>query len=130
MLPAEQSMKGVKSGGSTSQESDVPTTKQHMTDVKAQGDVWQKIQTKEPIDLQELTEELAELRKALTAEAKEPEHYEAISAVRSAELEAEKKDGPKVLGYLSKAGTWVLDVATRIGTTIAAEAIKHSLGMK
>ncbi len=82
------------------------------------------------IDLLQLSKELPTLRSALISEAKEPDHYEAISAVRSAEIEAEKKDGPKALGYLSKVGRWGLDVATKIGTPIAVEAIKHALGMQ
>lgn len=79
------------------------------------------------IDLSQLAKELPVLRSALMSEAKEPEHYEAIGAVRSAEIEAEKKDGSKVLGYLSKVGRWGLDVATQIGTPIAVEAIKQAM---
>ncbi|HBH47842.1 MAG TPA: hypothetical protein DDX98_04345, partial [Bacteroidales bacterium] len=43
---------------------------------------------------------------------------------------AKAKDGAKVLGYLGLAGKKVLDAASKIGTEVAAEYIKASLGLK
>ncbi|HET9533305.1 MAG TPA: hypothetical protein VFQ92_23325 [Blastocatellia bacterium] len=78
----------------------------------------------------QLADDLAKLREALLKEAKEPEEYSQIGAVASAEVEAKNGQGSKALEYLSKTGKWVLDVATKIGTTVAAAAIKESLGIK
>jgi hypothetical protein len=81
-------------------------------------------------DLRELAEQLGSLRLELLKEAQTPEQYIAIGAVASAETEAKQANGPKALEYLSKTGTWVLDVATKIGITVAAAAIKESIGIK
>ena len=81
------------------------------------------------VDLPQLTRELPILRQALMGEATDPEHYVAIGAVREAEIEVEveKKSTPKLLQSLAKAGPWASDVATKIGTAVAAEAIKRSM---
>lgn len=99
---------------------------------KAKDMVFNQIntQTGETIDLANLAQELSVLRARLKEEAVEPEHDKAIGAVAEAEIEAKRGNGEKVLEYLSKAGKWAFDVATKIGTTIAASAIKASLGLK
>lgn len=81
------------------------------------------------LDMVKLTAELPVLRAALIDKADSPEDYTAISAVRQAEVEAEKGDTPKLLESLAKAGNWALTTATSIGTTVAADAIKKSLGI-
>lgn len=81
------------------------------------------------LDMVKLTAELPVLRAALVDRADSPENHVAISAVRQAEVEAEKGDTPKLLESLAKAGKWALTTATSIGTTVAADAIKKSLGM-
>lgn len=53
----------------------------------------------------------------------------AIGAVATAEAAAKTGNGPKALEYLKKAGNWAFDVATKIGTDIAAAALKSSMGM-
>jgi hypothetical protein len=80
------------------------------------------------IDLPTLAKDLAILRAELLKEAKEPEHYTAIGAVASAETAAQKGDGPKALEYLKAAGTWTFDVATKVGVSVAAEALKTVIG--
>lgn len=81
------------------------------------------------LDLVKLMAELPLLRTALLDKADSPDDYTTISAVRQAEVEAEKGDTPKLLESLAKAGKWALTTATSIGTTVAADAIKKSLGM-
>ena len=100
----------------------VATGSHHFEQHTTFNKVWQQAN----IDLSQLAKELPVLRSALINQAKEPDHYEEIAAVRSAEIEAEKKDGSKVLGHLTKVGRWGLDVATQIGTQIAVEAIKQA----
>lgn len=86
-------------------------------------------QTSSDIDLSKLAQDLSKLRGALVKEASEPEQYVAIGDVASAELEAKKQDGPKAMEYLSKAGKWALDIATKIGAAVAESAIKKAMGM-
>ena len=84
--------------------------------------IWNE--NKDDIDLQALAFELSKLRLKLKEEASEPEHDSSIGAIASAESYAKKGDGPKVLEYLSKAGKWALDTATKIGVPVATEALK------
>ena len=81
------------------------------------------------IDLAKLAVELSAVRTAMRKEATEPEHDVALGAIASAEQAAKQKDGPKVMEYLATAGKWAFDVATKIGTSVAAEAIKATLGV-
>ena len=81
-------------------------------------------------DLSEVAGELARLRQAMRSEATEPEHAIAVSEVARAEQAAKAKDSAKVAQSLKRAGKSALDVATKIGTTLASEALKESLGLK
>jgi hypothetical protein len=80
------------------------------------------------IDLGELARELATLRAEMKGQASSPEHDVAVGAVAQAEAEANKGDESKALEYLSSAGHWALDVATKIGVPLATEVLKKSLG--
>jgi hypothetical protein len=92
------------------------------------NNVWNRVA--ENVDLESLAKDLSILRTELLKEAKEPEQYAAIGAVASAETEAKSGNGAKALEYLSKAGKWTLDTATKVGITVAAAVIKESLGIK
>ena len=81
-------------------------------------------------DLSLLASELSSLREALMKEAKEADASSTIGAIAAAETEATKGNGPKALEYLSRAGSWALDTATKIGVTIAAAALKDAMGIK
>jgi hypothetical protein len=80
-------------------------------------------------NLTALAQDLAKLKTELGAQAKDAEHFEAAAAIAKAEDAAKNNDGPTVFDYLKKAGNWALDTATKIGTTVAVEALKKSLGM-
>lgn len=80
-------------------------------------------------NLTALAQDLAKLKAELGAQAKDAEHFEAAAAVVKAEEAAKKNDGPGVFDHLKKAGKWALDAATKIGTTVAVEALKKALGM-
>jgi len=82
------------------------------------------------IDLAKLAQELSVLRGELKKNATTPEQDLAVGAVASAEIEAQKGNGQKVMEYLFQAGKWAFDTATKIGITLAAEALKQSLGLK
>jgi hypothetical protein len=80
-------------------------------------------QTSQSINLSQLAPELTSLREAMLARATTPEHYAAIGAIASAEIEAKSGSGPRVLEHLSKAGKWALDFARELGVQVAAEAL-------
>jgi hypothetical protein len=88
--------------------------------------VWNQLENK--VDLTQLADELALLRKAIENRAADPSQKFAAGAVAAAEHCAREKDGPKAIEYLKSAGKWVLDVAKDIGVDVAATAIKGALG--
>lgn len=84
-------------------------------------------QIENSMDLFQLAGELSRLRQAMNQEAKETTQYIAIGEVAKAEEAAKAKDSSKVAESLKGAGKWALDVATKIGVSLATEAIKKSL---
>jgi len=87
-------------------------------------------QSKDSIDLSKLAEELAQLRTAMKQDAEDDvEHDEAVAEVGKALKEAKSGNGSKVMEHLKASGTWALDTATKIGTSVAAEVIKKSMGL-
>ena len=80
------------------------------------------------IDLAALAEELAKLRNDMSKEATEPNHFTAMSEVNEAEKAAKNGDGPNALQHLKGAGTWVWDVATKVGIGVVTAAAKSTLG--
>ncbi|UCG54858.1 MAG: hypothetical protein JSV32_01170 [Dehalococcoidia bacterium] len=86
-------------------------------------------QTKDNIDLPTLAKELNTLRDEMQKSAKDAEDYAEIGAIASAEIEAQKGDGPKALSVLARAGKWTLSVAEKIGVGVATAAIKAACGL-
>jgi hypothetical protein len=80
------------------------------------------------VDLLTLAKELSLLRAELRKEATESEHDIAIGAIASAEKAAKEGNGAKALEALKDVGNWAIDVATKIGVSVAAEAIKKASG--
>ena len=73
-----------------------------------------------------------ELSKIWTESSKfEPtaESFAAAGEVAAAETAAKEGNGVKMLHHLRKAGKWTLDVSTNLGTNIATEIIKKSMGL-
>lgn len=87
-------------------------------------------QIKQSIDFSELASELAKLYQVMSQEAKESSQRVALGEVAKAEEAAKANDSSKVAESLKAAGKWSLDVATKIGTSLASEAIKQSMGLK
>ena len=79
-------------------------------------------------DLDTLSQELERLRQEMRKISSTVEQDISVAAVAQAEAEAKKGDESKALSWLSKAGEWALDVGTKIGVSVATEAIKKSLG--
>jgi hypothetical protein len=79
------------------------------------------------LDLPKLAAELQQLRAALRKEATEREHDASVVAVGAAEQAAREGNGKAALEHLKKAGKWAFDVATKIGVSIASDALKTAL---
>ena len=86
-------------------------------------------QSLDSIDMETLVSELSTLWKKAREEATDVEHDRAVLEIREAEEALKSGDKSKVIGHLKSAGKWALDVATKIGTGVAAEAIKKSIGL-
>ena len=84
-------------------------------------------QSGQDIDLPSLATELETLRAALRKEATEPEHDVALGAVAAAQKAAKEDNGPKALEYLSAAGKWALEIATKIGVPVAIAALTKAI---
>lgn len=82
------------------------------------------------MDLTALASELEVLRQALKKEATTEEHDIVVADVGKAKKAAEAKDPGKLAESLKSAGKWALDVATKIGVSLATEAIKQSTEIK
>jgi hypothetical protein len=81
-------------------------------------------------DLTALAGELTKLREVLLERAQSPEHYAAIGAIASAEVETKSGDVSKVnraLSALGSAGHWVLDVSKEIGVSLVTEVLKAQI---
>lgn len=82
------------------------------------------------MSLAQLADELAKLRQAMSQEAQNPSHFITLGKVAEAEVAAKEQNSSKVAESLKAAGKWALDVSTKIGVSVATEAIKQSMGMK
>lgn len=82
------------------------------------------------VDLPVLTNELEQLRKHLQQSASSSADFQQLGLLADAEQHAKKKDGSKVLDVLSKVGKGTLDVATTIGTEVAAKVIAKAMGLQ
>jgi hypothetical protein len=84
-------------------------------------------QTLGSIDMTALATELSRLRAEARKDAVEPDHDIAVSELAKAEQAAKEGQASAVMQHLKSAGSWALDVATKIGTSVAVEAIKKSM---
>lgn len=83
------------------------------------------------LDLRELSFELQTLKNHLqsTKDENNDEHLDTLSNIIKAEKSANNEDRKGVVGFLKQTGKWALDAATEIGTSLAAEVIKKSMGI-
>lgn len=80
-------------------------------------------------DLSKLADELALLRQAMKQEGTLPEHDIALGAVAAAERATREGDTASAASHLKSAGRWCLDIAGKIGVSVASEAIKSALSI-
>lgn len=81
------------------------------------------------IDVQALAVELSKLHEKLNAQAENADHLEATKKVGDAAEEAKHGRAEKAFEFLSKAGTWVLEVAKGIGVPVAIKALEVAMGI-
>ncbi|MBA1300792.1 hypothetical protein [Pseudomonas carnis] len=98
---------------------------------KAENNTFNQVmqQAASNLDLPSLTAELATLRSSMRSQATEVEHDQAVASIGAAENAAKRQDGAGALEHLKSAGKWALDVATKIGTNVAAKAIQTAIGL-
>lgn len=81
--------------------------------------------------LGKLSTELEALLAAMRKEnSDDPAHALDIAAVTAAEKATIKGDPSAVVSFLTRTGVWAFEIATKIGTILAAEALKHATGVK
>ncbi len=76
-----------------------------------------------------LAKELGQLKVAMKAAADDTGQFESLAAVSSAADAAQTGDGATAIAKLKTAGQWAWDTATKIGVSVAAEAIKKAIGL-
>jgi hypothetical protein len=81
------------------------------------------------VDLEQLANELSRLRQAMKKEGNQLEHDIAISDIAKAEQAAKTNNSAKVAEHLQSAGKWALDIASKIGVSLAIEALKQATGI-
>jgi len=90
--------------------------------------IWNQVSSE--TDLPTLAQQLAAVRLEMKRVAgDEPEQDISVAEIAQAEICAKSDDGPGVMQHLRKAGSWALEVATSIGTAVAASAIKSAIGI-
>ena len=81
------------------------------------------------LEILALADQLCILRVQLRKQAQSAEHDAAIGAVAQAEVAAKSGNGSAMLEALASAGKWALEIAEKIGVTLAAFAIRKALGL-
>ncbi|VTU22424.1 hypothetical protein SRS16CHR_03048 [Variovorax sp. SRS16] len=76
-----------------------------------------------------LLNELEMLRATLSKMACTPEHEVAVGQVALAQDAAKEGNWKSAVDYLRKSGSWVADVATKIGVSVVADMIKKTTGL-
>lgn len=81
------------------------------------------------VDLAALADELGKLKFALKGAANDTGELECLVAVSSAEDAARSGDETTAMAKLKAAGKWAWETATRIGVSVAADAIKKAMSL-
>jgi hypothetical protein len=98
----------------------------HVHDVTFQQQVHSEVTG---IDAAVLAEQLERLQAELAKQASERDHYAALVAVSDAAADAREGKTGNAIAKLATVGRWVADIATNIGVSVAAEAIKRATGL-
>lgn len=82
------------------------------------------------IDYKILENELSSLHLEMKKRANTDEKDIALAEIAKAKKAAKEKRVDEIIKTLKSSGKWALDVATKLGTTLATEALKIALGIK
>ncbi|MBT3164675.1 hypothetical protein HTV80_16385 [Streptomyces sp. Vc74B-19] len=96
---------------------------------KAEGFTQQADQRQLAVDMPALALELERLKQELVVVASSSSDYQAVAEIQAAREAADEGDEGRVGRHLANAGRWALDVASQIGTAVAAAALSQALGM-
>jgi hypothetical protein len=88
------------------------------------SDVWKRHEAE--IDLGELRGDLAKIRVAMQAEAKDEDQAIALGEVANAEKAVEASDGPRILEHLHRAGPWALKVSENMDAPEGIRVLKYA----
>jgi hypothetical protein len=124
MASSRQSMDGV-TGRNISQRSNVET-EQKMQQVEASGDVEQLIQIATS-HMEAIAIELRELIAKL--QAYDPNATAEIDRLKRAEAAAQAGDTHAVVSSLKGAARWVIDFASKVGTSLVAKILEKQMGL-
>jgi hypothetical protein len=84
------------------------------------------------VDLPALAAELDQLKREMFKQAGktgDTDHFAAVTAISAAEDAARKNEASTVVEKLKSAGAWALDIASKIGVSVATEALKKAVGL-
>ena len=124
-MKSKQTMENVKSGGAVEQQSSAAAD-QTMRKIDAAGDVHQIIEITSA-NMKTIEDELTKLRSAL--EKYDPNATTELARIKSAEKAAKEGNGAGVVEALRDTAKWVLDFATKIGTSVIAKIIEKQIGL-
>src|ERR1700722_5108669 len=82
------------------------------------------------VDLSALAPQLGLLKQAMKAEAEGTSQFKAAPRIFAAVARAQQANRPTPIARLKAAGNWAFETATKIGVSVAAEALKNALGMR
>lgn len=78
-------------------------------------------------NLSQLAQELKQLWQAMSSQVSTPEQSIAVAEIAKAQNAAQDGDTSKIASFLKNAGSWALEVAEKIGVSIAIESLKKAI---
>ncbi len=96
--------------------------------VKAQDFTQQADQRQLTADMPALSLELESLKQQLVTEAASADDYRAVAEIQAAREAADEGNEGGVRQHLANAGRWALEVAVRVGTSVAETALRQAIG--
>jgi hypothetical protein len=84
---------------------------------------------KHQVDLETLATQLEQLQGELRNRAQKSDDFRALTEVASASEAAKANEGSRVMEHLKGAGAWALDIAQKIGVSVAVKAIQSAMGL-
>jgi hypothetical protein len=79
--------------------------------------------------LHALVADLERLKDQLYSEAADPGQIHVVGEIESAKRAAARSDQTALVNHLRASGQWALEVATRVGTSVAEAAIRAALNL-